>query len=90
MENKVPNFDAMTPGELKAFADRYSFASQKEATELVGRRPKATVWATTLAVYAASKATAMKAREGGDIFSAQRSEDRCERIYRDLPADLRW
>jgi hypothetical protein len=40
--------------------------------------------------YSVRKAMAMRARAMGNIPSALVNEQRCEKIYNRLPADVRW
>ncbi len=89
--NRVPNFDAMTNAELMAFWKRYTRPTRKDAEALVGdRRPGFTNLSAKLANYACNKATAMTCRLKGDVRAASIYEAVCDRIYGELPADLRW
>jgi hypothetical protein len=40
--------------------------------------------------YCQYKIIAMRARLAGDIAKAIRNENRCDEVYRRLPAELRW
>lgn len=90
-ENNVPNLDAMSADDLWAFWQRYARPSRKDAAALIGdRRRGYTTLCGALAGYASNKATAMRCRESGDITAAQCYEAIADRIYSELPDDLRW
>lgn len=84
------NLDCQTHDFLMEFWARYSRPRRIDALDLVGSRKGYTTLAGDLAAYAVNKATAMSCRVRGDIQAAEIYETICERIYSDLPADLRW
>lgn len=91
MANNVPNLDAMPDSELMEFWKRYHRASRKDAAELIGDTRMGYIkLSAKLANYACNKAVAMQCRVRGDIPAAALYEDIAERIYRELPEDLRW
>ena len=90
--NNVPNLDAMSKDQLMRFWSRMRFASRIECENIVGdRRPGyTTLVKSTLTCYASNKATAMRLREQGEIARALEYERICDRIYDEIPTDLRW
>ncbi len=91
MTVNVPNLDGMAKSELMAFWSKYRSQSRKLAAELIGDKRRGYVTlANKLANYACNKAVAMDCRLKGNIAAAVIYESVCERIYDDLPTDLRW
>lgn len=89
--HSVPNLDAMAPTDLHAFWARYNRCTRAECEALIGdRRPGYIKLTTKLAGYASNKAAAMYCRERGDIQGASIYETICDRMYDELPHDLRW
>lgn len=89
--NTIPNFDAMTEAELRAFWSKYHRPTRKNAAALVGDRRKGYIGIChTLAVYAMSKGCAVRLRTVGEIARAMTYEHSCELRYNELPEDLRW
>jgi hypothetical protein len=87
----VPNLDGMTEDELVAFWDKYHHGECREAFELIGdKRHGYIILAIDLANYALNKSTAMACSSLGRTAAAATYEWICNRIYRELPADLRW
>lgn len=86
----LPNFDAMSQVELMRFWLDWRKATRRKAVLLVGVRKSAPYLAQKLANYACNKATAIACRLKGDIAAATNYESICERIYQELPEDLRW
>jgi hypothetical protein len=90
-ENGMTNLDAKDAQDLWAFWAAHRHANKSSRLLLCGTLGRGTVKATkALANYASNKATAMQCRERGDIQSAQTYEAICERIYSELPSELRW
>ncbi len=90
MSNNVPNLDAQTPEFLMNFWMKYQRPTRKNAAALVGKRKGYTTLCGDLAGYASNRATAMQCRLRGDIQAALIYESICDRIYSELPSDLRW
>lgn len=90
--NHVPNMDAMTQDQLAAFARMYFNPRPDEAVKLTGQAEPETAMdiAKLLAVYANNKAKAMESRLKGDIGTALRHEEECDKIYDRLPDEVRW
>jgi hypothetical protein len=90
--HSLPNLDTMSTGELRAFHMLHDGGRNRaRAYKLIGdRRKNYTTITSNLACYAENKSTAMDCRGKGDIFSAEMYENICERIYKHLPADLKW
>jgi len=88
----VPNLDAMSIGELRAFHMLHEGGRNRaRAYKLIGdRRKNYTRITSSLACYASNKVAAMKCREEGNLAIAEGYEGICERIYKELPADLKW
>lgn len=87
----IPNFDGMSKDELMEFWARYHRPKHKDAEELVGdRSPGFTLVAAKAANYACNKAVARTCREKGDIQAAELYESVCERLYKEIPKELRW
>lgn len=90
--NHVPNMDAMTQDQLAAFARMYSSPRPDEASKLTGQAEPETAMdmAKLLASYANNKAKAMESRMNGDMGTALRHEEECDKIYDRLPDSVRW
>jgi hypothetical protein len=88
----LKNLDAMTPEDLWAFWGTFKKGAKRSncATLIGDKRKGYTTLANDLACYASNKATAIKCRLDGCIDSALIYESICERIYNNLPIDLRW
>jgi hypothetical protein len=85
------NFDSMSLEDLLTFAQFESNTTRTAASNLVGdRRPGYLAIARNIGHYARNKAGAMQCRERGDILAATNYETICERIYQELPKDVRW
>lgn len=93
---EVPNFDAMTRDELRAFWGKYHLATRRHAREFLKVDRSAPVshalvrGLQTLAAYALDKSVAMGLREKGEIQRALTYEQHCELRYESLPSMLRW
>lgn len=72
-----PNLDGMDIGDLRRFVNQAVTQSQPLPP-----------W--QLREYASLKIIAMQYRERGRIMDAMDYENRCEKIYRHLPTNLRW
>jgi hypothetical protein len=91
MEGMMRNLDAMDTEDLWAFYTAHRYANKSSRLLVCGHLGRGTITATKNAChYAANKATAMQCRERGDIETAQMYEGICERIYNELPQDLKW
>lgn len=90
--NKVPNMDAMTHDQLGGFVAMYRNPRPDEAVKLTGiAEPEMAMdVARLLAAYATNKQKSMESRASGDMGSAIRHEDDCDKLYERLPEDLRW
>ena len=90
--NHVPKMDAMTQDQLAAFARMYFNPRPDEAVKLTGQAEPETAMdiAKLLAVYANNKSKAMESRIKGDIGTALRHEEECDRMYDRLPDSVRW
>ena len=86
--SSVPDLDAMTRAELRAFAarDRHDIVAEY-FPKARGARVNA---AKQLLTYARDKAEAMAYRAAGRIEAAREREWWCELDYRELPAWARW
>lgn len=90
MDQEIPNFDAMTQEELRAFWGKWHVTTQNKAVGLVGNRPDACKVVEVLATYAINKSTAMGLRLEGKIAEAVKYEADCDLAYERLPVDVRW
>lgn len=87
----VPNFDAMTIDELRAFWREFDSNRTTTARKIFPYGNKGYVRAVKdMANYAINKLTAMKCRQRGDIVNAQAYEDVCDKIYEGLPEYAKW
>jgi len=86
----IPNFDAMTPDELRAFWSKWHVTTKRNAVEFTGDRVDARQIMETLACYAINKSCAMRLRLEGRIATASGYEADCELAYNRLPVDVRW
>lgn len=82
------NLDAMEPDELMAFWKRHQRGRGSRELVGVGRGTKTVT--NALANYAANIATAKKLRLAGDVAGALKYERIAEKIYRELPPNVRW
>lgn len=88
----IPNFDALSRDELMDLWFQYSRASRATCEKIIGdRRPGyTTLVKSDLAGYVSNLATAKRLRESGNIEGALVYENIADRIYNELPNDLRW
>lgn len=85
------NLDAMSPEELAHFACQYRGNSRSRAAHLFPKNPKGRVRAMKdLVCYARNKEMAMRCRLRGEIQTALRYEEICDRIYSELPDWAKW
>ena len=90
MAQEIPNFDAMTQEELRAFWSKWHITTKKKASLVVGDRPDARNIVEILACYAINKSCAVGLRLEGKIEQAMKYEADCELWYERLPDDVRW
>lgn len=83
-------FDDMDANALGKFWAKYHRPHRKDAEMLVGARPHYVRVAQALANYAINLASAKTCRLQGNIHGAQIYEGAADRIYDDLPEDLKW
>lgn len=89
--HKIPKLDEMTPEELRAFwVKHYHSPTRAGQKELVGDRPKYTLIAGSLGLYADNKAVEKECLARGDLQAAQLYASICKKIKKDLPKDLQW
>ena len=87
--NNVPNLDAMGAGELMEFWSKHR--SGRKFLDIFPDGGLLTMHSTAkLANYAANKATAMRCRLEGNIQTALKYEQICDRIYNELPEWAKW
>lgn len=85
------NPDGLAPEDVDAVAGIISRDPVPCAQELFPSRPVGYTIATkTIGRYAAVKYRAMRNRLAGNITMALALEERCERIYAQLPEFARW
>ncbi len=86
------NLDGMDKSELSVFvAATRGIRPAHAAQRLFPAMPASVLGVVRLLCgYARNKITAMACRERGEIRTAIRHEDLCERIYNDLPEYARW
>lgn len=89
-EHNVPNMDCMSRRELRDFAERHQDGARAALLFPHDQGADAINSTRRLAVYARLKAEAQGHRIAGEIAKAISYEDRCDAIYRALPADVRW
>lgn len=83
--------DSMSPNELMLFWKRYHKPTCKDAAELIGDMRTGYMNLTSrLAMLASNIATAKWCRTQGYIPSANVYEDFADRLFNQLPKDLRW
>lgn len=91
MANNIPNLDAMSIEELRAFWKQHHKSTKAKATVFLGvARPDGKKVIETLANYALNKMVAMQARLEGNIKTAMVYEEHAQLSYERLPKDCRW
>lgn len=89
MKTNVPNLDDMTQEDLNAFTHKHYRGGQYRLLFPEGGRGTQTA-AKDLYNYAANKHCAMSQRKIGNITTALKYEEICQKIYDDLPTFARW
>lgn len=91
-KNGLPNLDGATKAELRGI----QHTAESQGDEAIAdfffgeTSPEAIKAASAVASYAAFLLTARKCRANGDINKAMTLEGMCEKLYKELPEEVRW
>jgi len=78
------NMDSMSPADLALYAGERAVLACQAVSERDRKGLSLTVQ------YCINKAAAMRARLAGDIPSALKLENLCDKLYDQMPIEFRW